>query len=158
MKVFHILALVFISVVFSNCSKSKEDSLPPRLYDFYLKFVDADNNNILGDKDVVASKQNFWLDKESETDVDKWRVNRENIGDEVYLKVSAASLPELRLEKIIYNGMSKELFNDNKEHKIETVWRAENNYDNVPAEIVLDGKKLKLEVVNSTFCYFLVKK
>lgn len=157
MKTVHILALVFISLVFANCSNSKEDSVPPYLYTFHLKFVDADNNNLLENKNLNISIVNFSLAQTSEKDVDKLGINREKINDVPYLKVSIASLPGHRLEKIFFNVKSKELFNDDENHKIETIWQWKNNFDNTPMEIYLDDNNLKSEVVTPSFQYFLVK-
>lgn len=72
MKKIQILAIVIISLLFTNCSDSKEDSIPPYLYTFHLKFVDADNNNnnLLEDMDLSLLMNSFSLASASEKDAE----------------------------------------------------------------------------------------
>jgi hypothetical protein len=156
MKIIHIIALIFTSLFFTNCSDSKLDSVPPYLYIYHLKFVDADNNNLLEDIDLNLLKSNFSLSSLSENDVEL-EVHSEYIDNVLYLKVSASTISSQRLEKIYFNVISYEIFNNNESHQIETHWNWINELDNTPIEVTLDGNSLKSEIVTPSFQYFLVE-
>lgn len=53
--------------------------------------------------------------------------------------------------------ISKEIFNDDESHQMETVWDWENKLDNKSIEVVLDGNKLSSEFITPSFQYFLVE-
>ncbi len=154
-KNFTLVALIFFS--FINCSKSNEDTTPPYLYTFFIKFVDSNNNNYLNKIDENILKSNFFIAKESEEKIDKLKLAYKNINDERYLEISAASVPDIRLNEIIFNLKSKELFNDDENHKIKTTWQWENEFDNKPKEIYLDNELLTAETTEQSFEYFLIE-
>ena len=107
--------------------------------------------------DLNLLMNSFSLASVSEKDAERLEVYSEKIGNVLYLKVSAASNPSQRLEKIYFNVISKEIFNDDESHQMETVWDWENKLDNKPIEVVLDGNKLSSEFITPSFQYFLVE-
>ncbi|WP_430812377.1 MULTISPECIES: hypothetical protein [unclassified Carboxylicivirga] len=156
MKTTYIITLIFSTLIFANCTRSKLDSLPPYLYTYHLKFVDADNNNLLEDIDLNLLKNNFSLAPASENDLELI-VESEYINKILYLKVSATSSQSERMDKIYFNVISEELFNDKESHEIETQWDWSNNLDNTPNKVTLDGNNLSSEVLTPSFQYFLVE-
>ena len=93
----------------------------------------------------------------SEKDIEKLEILSENIGNVLYLKVSASSHPSQRLKKIYFNVIGKEIFNDDESHEIGTVWNLGNKLDNKSIEVSLDDNRLKSEVVTPSFQYFLIE-
>lgn len=156
MKVIYVLTFVLTATLFSSCSDSEEDSVPPYLYTFHLKFVDAENNNLLMEEDENLLVANFGVDPSSENDVESFEVKSELIGDELFFKVSVSSRPTQRLEKINFFFKSEKIFNSDEICKIKTVWSWDNELDNSPKEVFWDDSSLPANVVTSEFKYFLI--
>lgn len=156
MKLIKILIIIVVASTFGNCSNSNEDSVPPYLYEFHLKFLDANKNNLLEETDQNLLINNFSLGAESEDSVEKIGLNFEYIEDELYLKVSAASVPGKRLKEIYFSVLSKEIFNDEEDHQIKTLWNWEDRLDNTVFEVYLDGDTLNPRTENQ-FQYFIVE-
>ncbi len=116
MKAIHILALLLTTMFFTSCSNSSLDVVPPYLYTFHLKFVDAENNNVLEDLDANFLAASFSVAPSSKEEVEAFGVKSVKIGDELYLEVGVASNPSKRLESIDFNLISEEIFNDDENH------------------------------------------
>lgn len=156
MKVIYVLTLVLTAALFSSCSDSEEDSVPPYLYTFHLKFVDAENNNLLMEEDENLLVANFGVDPSSENEIESIEIKREVIGDELFLKVSVSSSPTQRLKNISFFFKSVRIFNSDEIYQIKTVWSWDNELDNSPKEVFLDNSSLPANVVTSEFKYFLI--
>ena len=157
MKTIHVFALLLTTMLFTSCSNSSLDVVPPYLYTFHLKFVDAENDNVLEDLDANFLAASFSVAPSSKEEVEAFGVKSVKIGDELYLEVGVASNPSKRLESIDFNLISEEIFNDDENHQVKTVWKWENRVDNTPFEIILGDRNLNSKVVTSSFKYFIVE-
>ncbi|TDQ80151.1 hypothetical protein [Sphingobacterium yanglingense] len=154
-KINVLIGSILLMLTFTNCKKSPD--AVPNMYEHFLEFKDKNGQNLLNDFDINKLKTDVIVSTEKgETVNTVYSVFEMN--NKKFLKINSSTLPNDKVNVLIYTIQNEELMGDSEKHILKTNWNVSNNRITL-TDLFKDGEKqvsIKEDVVNFSH-YVLIK-
>lgn len=123
-KINILIGSILLMLTFTNCKKSPD--AVPNMYEHFLEFKDKNGKNLLNDFDINKLKTDIIVNTEKGEAVNTvYSVFEMN--NKKFLKINSSTLPNDKVNVLIYTIQNEELMGDSEKYILKTNWNISNN-------------------------------
>lgn len=136
-KVNVLFGSILLMLTLTNCKKNP-DAIPNN-YEYFLEFKGENEENLLNGFNINELKTDVVV-KTEKGEVVNTVYSILEMNNKKFLKINSSTLPNNKVNVLIYEIQNKKLMGDSEKHIIETRWDISSNWITL-TDLFKDGKK-----------------
>lgn len=138
-KVNILIGSILLMLTLINCKNNPNPDLVPNVYEYFLEFKGENEENLLNGFNINELKTDVVV-KTEKGEIVSTAYSILEINNKKFLKINSSTLPNNKVNVLIYEIQNKKLMGDSEKHIIETRWDISNNRITL-TDLFKDGKK-----------------